>query len=64
MAGLEAGASGMSAMGQLEGQRVNALSKSLSGLFSATAGAQSPVDTLIATLLGSGSGGSANSGGS
>ena len=58
MAGLEAGASGMSAMGQLEGQRVNALSKSLSGLFSATAGAQSPVDTLIATLLGGGSGGS------
>jgi uncharacterized membrane-anchored protein YhcB (DUF1043 family) len=63
MAGLEAGAAGMSAMGQLEGQRVNALSKSLSGLFSATEGGQSPIDSLIASLLGSGSGGSNTSSG-
>jgi hypothetical protein len=63
MAGLEAAAQGNATVGQLEGQRVNALAKSLSGLFSATEGGQSPIDSLIASLIGSGSGGSNTAGG-
>jgi len=53
MAGLEAEMGGLSSMSQLEAARVNALADSLQGLFGATAGAESPIDSLITSLLGS-----------
>jgi hypothetical protein len=52
MAGIESQAGGLASISNVESARTQALADTLSGLFKSTAGAESPIDTLIAQLLG------------